>query len=51
MLRDSDLPWINDDIKNKVKLKLNMYHRCFSHKRNSKDFAKLEGLHNEINNN
>ena len=41
---------INDDIKNKVKLTLNMYHRYLSHKRNSKDFAKLEDLRNEINN-
>ena len=50
VLRDSDLPWINDDIKNKVKLKLNIYLRHLSHKRNNKNFAKLEDLHNEIDN-
>ena len=49
MLRDSDLPWINDDIRNEVKLKLNIYPCHSSHKRNNKDFAKLD-LHNEINN-
>ena len=35
--RDSDPPWVNDDIKNKIKLK-------------HKDFVELEYFHNEIDN-
>ena len=44
--RDSDPPWMNDDIKNKIKL----YHQYLRHKRNNEDFAKLEYLPNEIDN-
>ena len=48
--RDSDPPWINDDINSKIKLKHKLYHRYVRHKRNNEDFAKLEHLHNEIDN-
>ena len=48
--RDSRTPWVNDDIKNKVKLKHNLYHRYLRHNRNNKDFAKLEDLRNDIDN-
>ena len=48
--RDSEPPWMNDDIKNKIKLKHKLYHRYLRHKSNNKDFAKLEDLHNEIDN-
>ena len=34
--RDSDPPWINDDIKSKIKLKHKLYHRYLRHKRNKK---------------
>ena len=44
--RDSDPPWMNDDIKNKIKL----YHQYLRHKRNNEDFAKLEYLRNETDN-
>ena len=46
--RDSDPPWMNDDIKNKVNLNHKLYHHYLRHQRNNKDFAKLEYLHNEI---
>ena len=46
--RDSDPPWINDDIKSKIKLKHKLYHRYLRHKRNKEDFAKVEHLRNEI---
>ena len=48
--RDSDPPWINDDIKSKIKLKHKLYHRYLRHKRNKEDFAKVEHLRNEIEN-
>ena len=48
--RDSDPPWINDDIKNKIKLKHKLHHRYQRHKRDNEDFAKLEHLRNEIDN-
>ena len=48
--RDSDPPWINDDIKSKIKLKHKLYHRCLRHKKSNEDFAKLEHLRNEIDN-
>ena len=48
--RDSDPPWINDDIKSKIKLKHKLYHRYLRHKRNKEDFAKVEHLCNEIDN-
>ena len=48
--RDSDPPWINDDIKSKIKLKHKLYHRYLRHKRNKEDFAKVEHLRNEIDN-
>ena len=48
--RDSDLPWINDDIKSKINLKHQLYHRYLRHKRNKEYFAKLEHLRNEIDN-
>ena len=41
---------MNDDIKNKVKLKDKLYRRYLIHQKNSKDFAKVEGLRNEIDN-
>ena len=31
--RGSDPPWINDDIKSKIKVKHNLYHRYLRHKR------------------
>ena len=48
--RDSDPPWMNDDIKNKIKLKHKLYHHYLRHKWINKDFAKLEDLCNEIDN-
>ena len=45
-VRDSDPSWMNDDIKNRVKLKHKLYHRYLRNKRNNKDFAKLEDLCN-----
>ena len=50
LIRDSDPPWINDDLKSKVKLKHKLYHRSLRHKRNNKHFAKLEHLRNETDN-
>ena len=47
---DSDPPWMNDDIKSKIKLKHKLYYRYLSHKRKNEDFAKLEYLRDEINN-
>ena len=46
--RDSDPPYMNDDIKSKIKLKHKWYHRYLRYKRNNEDFAKLEHLRNEI---
>ena len=48
-LRDRDPSWLNDDIKNKIKLKHKLYHRYLRHQNNA-DFAKLEDLRNEIDN-
>ena len=48
--RDSDPPWINDDIKSKINLKHKLYHRYVIHKRNKKDLAKVEHLRNETDN-
>ena len=48
--RDSDLPWVNDDIKNKVKFNHKFYQRYLRHKRNNKNFARPEDLRNEIDN-
>ena len=48
--RDSDPPWMNDDIKNKVKLKHKLYHHYLRNQRSNEDFAKLEYLRNEIDN-
>ena len=45
--RGSGSPWMNDDIKNKIKLRHKLYHRYLRHKRNNEDFAKLEYLRNE----
>ena len=42
--RDSDLPWMKNDINNKVKLKHKLYHRYLRHKRNKEDFASAEDL-------
>ena len=36
----------SDKVKNKVRLKHKLHHRCLRHKRNSEDFAKLEYLCN-----
>ena len=41
-------PWMNDDIKNKVKLKHKLCHCYLRYKRNNEEFAKLEDLRNEI---
>ena len=49
--RGNDLSCMNEDkVKNKVRLKHKLHHRCLRHKRNSEDFAKLEYLCNEIDN-
>ena len=48
--KDSDPPYMNDDIKSKIKLKHKSYHRYLRHKRNNEDFAKLEHLRNGIDN-
>ena len=48
--KDIDHPWMNDDIKSKIKLKHKFYHRYLKHKRNNEDFAKLEHLRNETDN-
>ena len=40
--RDSHPPWINEDIKSKIKLQHKLYHRYLRHKRNNEDFAKVE---------
>ena len=50
LIRDSDPPWINNDLKSKIKLKHKLYHRSLRHKRNNKHFAKLEHLRNETDN-
>ena len=47
---DSDPPWMNEDIKSKIKLKHKLHHRQLRHKRNNEDFAKLENLRNETEN-
>ena len=39
---------MNDDIKNKVKLKHKLCHCYLRYKRNNEEFAKLEDLCNEI---
>ena len=39
---------MNDDMKNKIKLKHKLHHCQLRHKRNNKDFAKLEDIRNEI---
>ena len=39
---------MNDDIKNKVKLKHKLWHCYLRYKRNNEEFAKLEDLCNEI---
>ena len=41
-IRDSDPPWMNDDNKNKVKLKHKLYHYFSRHKTSKEDFAMLE---------
>ena len=43
--KDSDPPWMNDDIKNKVKLKHKLYHCYLRHQKNNK-----EDLQNENDN-
>ena len=48
--RDSDPPWMNDDVKNKVKLKHKLYHYFSRHKTSKEDFAMLEDFRNEIDN-
>ena len=48
--RDSDPPGMDDDIKNKVKLKHKLCHRYKRHSRDNEDFAKLEDLPNEVDN-
>ena len=48
--RNSDPSWMNDDVKNKTKLKHKLYHRYWRQKRSNKDFAKLENFRNEIDN-
>ena len=48
--RDSNPPWINDDIKSKIKLKHKLYNRYVRDKRNKEDFVKVEHLRNEIEN-
>ena len=40
--RDSDPPWMNYDIKSKIKLNHKLHHEYLRHKRNKKDFAKLK---------
>ena len=47
---NSDPPWMNDDVKSKIKLKHMLYYRYLRHKRNNEDFAKLEYLCNKIDN-
>ena len=48
--RDSDPPWMNDDIKNKIKFKHKLDYRYLRHKRINENVAKLEDPHNEIDN-
>ena len=48
--KDSDPPWMNDDIKNNNKLMHKLYNHYLKHQRNNEDFAKLEYLRNEIDN-
>ena len=48
--RDSNPPWMNDDIKSKIKLNHKLYHLYLRRKRNNEDFAKLEHLRNETDN-
>ena len=50
IFRDSNPPWMNDNIKNKVKLKHKLYPRYLRHQTNNKDFVKLDDLRNEIDN-
>ena len=48
--RDSSPPWMNDDIKSKIKLNHKLYHLYLRCKGNNEDFAKLEHLRNETDN-
>ena len=48
--RDKDPPWMNDDIKSKMKLKHKFDCPYLRHRRNNKDFVKLEYLRHEIDN-
>ena len=48
--RDSNPPWMNDDIKSKIKLNHKLYDLYLRRKRNNEDFAKLEHLRNETDN-
>ena len=41
---------MNDDIKNKIKLKHKLYHLYLRHKRKKEHFAKLEDICNEVDN-
>ena len=46
--RDSDAPWMNDCMKNKVKLKHELCHLYFRYQGNNEDSAKLEDLISNI---
>ena len=47
---DSDPPWMNEDIKNKIKLKNNLYRQCMKHQTQISSLLKVEDLRIEISN-
>ena len=46
----SDPPWMTEDIKNKIKLKNNLYCQCMKHQTQISSFLKVEDLCIEITN-
>ena len=47
---DSDPPWMTEDIKNKIKLKNNLYRQCMKHQTQISSLLKVEDLRIEISN-
>ena len=47
---DSGLPWMTEDIKNKIKLKNNLYCQCMKHLTQIRSLLKVEDLRIEISN-
>ena len=47
---DSDPPWMTEDIKNKIKLKNNLYRQCMKHQTQVSSLLKVEDFRIEISN-